>query len=237
MIVLTAEIEIKGENASPFRAQESLLGFSLFGESINYEYVVDRSNLLDLNSEIRDRADADQPSFGIFSNGGSLSFKDKNGRFESYANFGILQGGESIKLFLTNTVTKKKEQIGSYFANDWDYDNNNRSITVSFDDGLEGLQEIFVSGIEYDFLRANNLQGESLSWVYNTLYALTPDKYGFLPYEQLDYKTQQKLKVDIRYPFLEGGSLWEQWDKLCKAALLHIYQKNGTTICEYKEGN
>lgn len=141
MITLTAEIEIKGENPRPFVIGESRIGYSLFGNSVNVVEKIDKRNMISSESEIRERADVDKPSFGLISSGGRISFRDNNSRFFAYASNGILKGNEPVKIFLCNTLSKKREQVGEYFATDWHYDNNSHSVDLYFSDNLEYLQE------------------------------------------------------------------------------------------------
>lgn len=239
MITLTVQMRIKSENPLPFTLGVSALGEgALLGEKIDETLKFDRRNLISLESEAMDRADIEQPSFGLFSSGGRIYFRDKNYLFLSFANSGILKGNEEIEVFLNNTISKTKKRVGKYFASDWFYDNNNNTIEISFSDGIEELQDIVVEKILYDFKRFDSLSGEDLSWFYKKLYEITPQKFGFKPFDELDSKTHERLKsVKVPYPFLENSSLWSAWDKLCQIGLLHIYKKNDLTICEYNEGN
>jgi hypothetical protein len=141
MITLTAEIEVNGANTSPFILGESPLGKSFFGEEILQAHFVNKTNILSCETEIRDRADIDKPSFGLISSGGTLSFKDPQKKFLNYANMKVLRGGEKVSIFLENTTAKAKEVVGNYFVKNWDYDNENFIVTVSFVDGIETIQE------------------------------------------------------------------------------------------------
>lgn len=236
MITLTAKMRIKGENPLPFSLGVSELGGgALFGETVDVEVVFDRRNLLSLESNAIDRSDIQLPSFGIISNGGSLSFKDNNSRFLGYANVGLLKENQEIEIFLKNTLTKSEQEIGTYYAYDWNYDNDSRSVSVSFKDDLEEMQDLILSKIEYDFEKG---EAKNLSWFYNQLRAQTPTKYGFPYLTSLDIKTKDVLnKTYIKYPYMEGVTLWSAWQKLCEAALLHIYKKNKSTVCKYNGGN
>lgn len=217
MIVLTAEIDIKGENDSPFVLGESQLGYSTFGTNIDTTFVVDKRNILSLESEIRDRADADKPSFGVISSGGSMSFKDKNGMFESYANIGSLRGGEPIKVFLINSINHNKQQVGSYYAADWDYDNDNRSVSVSFNDDLERMQ-----GIATPTLNLLEQDGVSLLDLYSKAKEIAINN-GF----QFDETNTSALdfmqKMKVSYAYMLSGNLWQLFDKISVACCANVF--------------
>jgi hypothetical protein len=204
MITLTAEIRVQGENPSPFRLGVSRLGENMFGEEIDNNEVIDKRKIISLESEIRDRADIDKPSFGLISSGGQLSFRDTNSHFLNYANNGILKGGEQVLIFLNNTVTKNKKQVGEYFSNDWNYDNDNRSVSVSFDDNLEDLQENKLSSVPIQY------EEKSLKYFYDII------TNGFsnisLSENVSDFLNNYKLK----YPFMDSSTLWGGFAKICE---------------------
>lgn len=218
MITLTAQMRIQGENPLPFTIGVSELGGgALFGETIDEEVKFDRRNLLSLESEVKDRADIDKPSFGIISTGGSLSFKDNSSRFLNYANAGLLTEGIEIKIFLENTVKKTKKQVGQYYTTDWNYDNDSRSVSVSFKDDLEEWQEVSV-GLELVGSRSKNAFS-----LYEYLKEKTPLKFNF----KEDFLSKDHLKkIGIDFLYLENGTLWSQWKKLCEIAMLFIYKDN-----------
>ena len=236
MITLTAEIKVKGENPSPFRLGVSRLGKGLLGETIDNTEVINKRNILHSESEIRDRAEIDKPSFGIISTGGSLSFKDNIYRFLNYANVGLLTEGIEIKIFLENTIKKTKKQVGQYYTTDWDYDNDSRSVSVSFKDDLEEWQDINVYGINYDPRKPDS---KTMSFFYEYLYSKTPPKYKMLPLSLLSQETQTILReISVVYPMLEEGNLWSQWQKLCESCGLYIYKDEiGQTVCKYAKGS
>lgn len=237
MITLTASMKIESENPLPFVLGSSALGsVSLFGEKIDVEAIFDRRNLLSLEGEIIDRGDIQLPSWGIISNGGSLSFKDKNFRFYNYANAGILKEGIKVELFLNNTLSKSKNQVGTYYTSKWEYDNDNNSVSVSLKDDLEEWQDINVYGIDYD---PRNPESKTMDFFYNYLHGKTPEKYNMLSFGELDDKTSTILKLTtIKYPLMGSGNLWEQWVKLCECCALYIYKnKNARTVCEYSNGS
>lgn len=217
MITLTAQMRIQGENPLPFTLGVSELGGgSLFGETIDEEVKFDRRNLLSLESEVKDRADIDKPSFGIISTGGSLSFKDTTSLFLNYANAGLLTEGIEIKIFLENTIKKTKKQVGQYYTTDWDYDNDNRSVSVSFSDDLEDLQNE-----KYILYETATTTNENIS------------KSAYLIFENLIYtntiissKAREILNNTRIYDsyIKKDENKWSSLQKMCDLCGLHIYK-------------
>lgn len=223
MIVLTAQIRIQGENPSRFTLGVSILGDgSMFGKEIDEEIVFDRRNTTSLESEIQQKDDASQPSFGIISNGGSLSFRDTNSKFLLYANAGLLTEGLGIKVFLENTITKAKKQVGLYYTTDWDYDNDNRMVRVSFADNLEKLQSPIVS-LE-DTVSPQNMY-EILQWLLSK--NLNIDSTCI--FTEAAKSSLENTRCE--YPVLEEGkSLWNHIDQICKICGLCVYQANNEIV-------
>lgn len=217
MITLTAEIKIPQESKNPFIIGKGQLGFQRFGDFYYETEIIDKRNIISLESEIRDRADIDKPSFGLISSGGRLSFRDDNSRFLSYAQSGILKGNEKIEVFLNNTISETREQVGAYFANDWDYDNENHSVIVSFNDGLEEMQNIEVD----TFDKRENSEYNGLK-IFEYMQSLSREK-GFEVYIDPYYELVLS-DTNIEYPYINGGSLWSQWEKICKTFCFSMYK-------------
>ena len=252
MITLTAKIEINQENPVPFTIGKSVIGGNaLIGETINVTKEFDRRNLLSIERSIFDRSDLKLPSWGIISNVGNLEFNDINNRFLGYANAGLLVEGMKCELYLNNTLAKgATEKIGTFYTDTWDYDNDNRVVSVSLKDDLEEWQEINVEGFSYDPRMTNiGFEEKILRRFYKYLWKITSNRvyggikgkgnYNMLAFEELDYETRQHLvDIYIQYPLLASGSLWQQWTKLCQVGQLHIYKNNdGVIVCRYNGGN
>lgn len=236
MITLTAEIEINGANTSPFILGISSLGYSFFGENMLQTYLVNKRNVLSIDTETKDRGDIQLPNWGVISNGGSLSLKDKDARLLGFANAGVLVEGLPVTLFLENTLTKQRRQVGAYYTEKWSYDNDNRSVNVSFKDDLEEWQDINVEAIEYDPRKPDS---KPMRFFYEYLHSKTPSKYNMMPFSMLDQETKDVLEnIIVRYPMLEEGNLWSQWQKLCDSVGAYIYKnKNGETVFRYAKGS
>lgn len=237
MITLTATIEIKRSLPNPFKLGASRLGSSAtFGTEVNNAQPIDLHNLLSLESELFDRSDLKMPSWGIISNKGKIGFNDPNKRFLGYANNGVLVEGAPVKIILSNTlVNGATEVVAERETDQWDYDNDNRTVSVTLKDDLEEWQEITIDGIDYD---PRNPVARNLKYFYVYLWEMTQGNYNMLSFAQLDTETQSVLEnTYVQYPLLESGTLWQSWDKLAQVAQAHIYKKKGVVIFRCNGGN
>ena len=213
MITLTAEIEINGKVIP-----------------------LNNKRIISISANSFDRSDITRPSYGIISNTGELEFNDFDSEFLNYANQRLLTSDLPVSIFLNNTLYKIRQQIGEFQTRSWNYDNNNKRVSVSLKDDLEEWQDISINGISY-----NPIYNEttSMSYYYQTLRLKTPIKYQMLPFKELDEKTQLILNdTTVEYELLRGGTLWEQWRKLCEVCALYIYKnREGKTVCTYTYGS
>jgi hypothetical protein len=213
MITLTAEIEINGK-----------------------VILLNNKRIISISSKIFDRSDITRPSYGIISNTGELEFNDFDSEFLNYANQRLLTSDLPVSIFLNNTLYKTNQQIGKFQTRSWNYDNNNRRVSVSLKDDLEEWQDIPFVGISY-----NPIENETLpmSSYYGYLYSKTPKKYQMSHFNELDPKTKSILtETKIEYKMLKDGNLWEQWRKICEVCALYIYKnREGKTVCTYTYGS
>ena len=214
----------------------------IMGIYIEVSINIDYRNLISLNRSITYRGDNKFPSYGIISNTGNLEFNDLNGEIRDYAERMWLTSDLKVEIKLKNTLANTEEKVGVFETRDWDYDNDNRSVSVSLKDDLEEWQDIYVEGFSYDprepfKIIADGKMSNVYEWLQNT--ERTPEKYQMLAFEQLDEKTQTILEsTKVDYPLLEKGTLWEQWQKLCEVCGLYIYKNNeGDTVCTYTYGS
>jgi hypothetical protein len=192
--------------------------------------------LISAESNLSYRADKKLPSFGILSNTGNLEFNDIDGRIKLFAENNLLKSDVEVELYLRNTLTNTQEQIGNFYTDVWNYDNDNRQVSVSLKDGLEELQDITpTQKLQYD---PRNPKSLLLRDIYTFLWQRTPRKYGFITYGSLDETTKDiMLNTVINYPLIEQGTLWQMWTKLCEVGGLYIYkQADGLTRCSYTYG-
>ena len=187
---------------------------------------IDRKNILSLNSNIFDRSDLKLPSWGIISNTGNIEFNDTDGKVLNYTENLLLQSGLKCEIKLNNTLVEgASETIGLFETDEWDYDNDNRVVSVILKDDLEEWQTILIE--EYPLQNAMTMYE-----IYEYLVGKTPSKWEFI----LDNENATRLKnITCPYPYLESANLWAQWQKLCEVCALYIYKNNeGKVVVQHK---
>ena len=241
MITLTAKIHLNSTIPNPFVIGRSVIGGTdLIGSYLIGEINFNNHNTVSLERSIFDRSDTKLPSYGIISNTASLEFNDANSKFLGYAISGMLNQGIKVEFFINNTLYKNSEKVGEFFSSNWEYDNDNRSVSVSLKDDLEEWQDIQVQGFDYDPRKPFEIIGEGrFHNIYKWVWGKTPNKYQMLDYDSLDETTKGILyATKINYPLLKSGTLWEQWQKLCEVCGLYIYKNNkGKVVCTYTYGS
>jgi hypothetical protein len=198
---------------------------------------IDSSSLKSLSFSITDRGDVEQPNFGIFSNSGSMEIMDKYGHWLGLVEAGALKEGIKCTIYLNNTLENIQKTIAVAETTDWDYDNDNRVVSVTLKDDLEEWQQINIPASEYD---PRKPEAKPYSWLYEELWRITTSKgYNMQSLSDLDEATKRILqRLYFEYPILYAGTLWDAWTKLCNVACLHIYKNGeGIIVCKYNGGN
>lgn len=198
---------------------------------------IDDSNLLSFERTIMSKGNISQPSFGIISNSGSLSFIDKDGEILDLVAQQLVNSGNVISIYLENPQYGTSEQIGYFNSRQWSYTNSQSLVDITLKDNLEEWQSINVPAINYTPTISTEQTAE---WLYRYLQDenITPAKFNMQAFEDLDEQTQAVLSnTIIQYPILESDNLWNAWDKLCQLCFLNIYMDNsGQTVCKYSGG-
>lgn len=222
-------IEIKNWNTPNYPLR-------MYGIYLELGIEVNVQNMISLSRNSTDRSDYRLPNWGIISNTCDIEFKDLNGEILDYIEQDLLVQGLTCNVYINNTLTKQSQKIGVYNSESWNYDSDNRIVSVNLKDDLEEWQNINVEEISYD---PRDTTQKNLQFFYEYLYEKTPDKYSMLSFGELDGTTQNILtSTIIRYPLLNSGSLWQQWTKICQVAQAHIFKNNeGKTVFVYNGGN
>lgn len=212
--------------------------FVISGIYTSIDIIVNKRNLISFNGKITDRSDIKTPSYGIISNTGNLEFKDINGEIRDYAEQMLLTSELKAYIRLENTLYNAIEYVAVYETREWNYDNDNRKVSVSLKDNLEEWQDIYIEGFDYD-PRNPTKNFENALGLYIWLKKNTPIKYVLPIAQDLDSKTKDILSnTKIPYPLLKSGTLWQQWTKLCQLCGLYIYKKpSGAIACTYTYGS
>ena len=203
---------------------QSLLGDgSVFAEADKKMILIGKRNKRSIEVDILSRDSIETPSWGIISNRGTVSFiDDAEGSLYKYAASGALRSGYPIEIFCENTITKKSERIAYMFTEKWNYNNNNRNVSVSIKDDLERFQEIQFSGIELS-------QSSTLYDIYE-IFKSASQRYGF-SFSPLKDEVRDILKATtIEFPVISAGNLWSKWDNLCKCACIYIYKNHDNEV-------
>jgi hypothetical protein len=193
-------------------------------------------NSFSIERSIFDRSNFETADWGVISNGGNLKFVDSDGEIKRLAVLRQIKSGMLVNLYLENTLAKSKSNIGQFLTEKWNYDNDNRQVSVTFKDELEEWQDIVVEKVVYNPFAEKNL---SFEWLYNYLFELTPSKYDMLKFESLDEDTKIILSNrKFEFFILDAKNLWSAWTQFCVACQCHIYKdNNGKTVCKYNGGN
>jgi hypothetical protein len=204
-----------------------------------HNYVVDIRNIISMSFSINERSDLNLPNYGIISNVGNIEFYDNDKTILLLAENLRLEKGLDCYIYLNfykDGDAEFGEIIAKYYTDQWSYDNENFSVSLSLKDDLEEWQDINVEKINYD---PRVPQSQPMSYFYKYLYNITVSKgYSMVSYNELDQDTKYILdNIFVQYPLLKNGTLWQQWTKLCQACQLHIYKDNGVIQCKYSGGN
>lgn len=198
---------------------------------INIE--IDRDNLLSFQSDILDRSNVQEPTYGVVSNSARISFSDLDEQVLDLISQKILKEGLAIEVNLGNDIANVNEQVCLMYIQSLSYDSDNKQVNLSLKDRLEMWQEINLDAIYYTPQMSTP---QNAQWYYEKFYSITKNNgYNILAFSELDTNTQSALSnTIIQYPLLDDSNLWEAWEKLCKLCLLHIWQNNeGKVIVKY----
>lgn len=194
MITLTAKITIDG----------------------NTKIDINKRSILSIDYSTITRDNVAMPSWGIISNNGSIKFVDYDGTIKSLIQQNKLSQNADAVITLEDTLTKSNMSVSCFLTKKWNYDNNDKTVTVSLGDDLEEWQDIQARELNLSQSLNTGLD------VYVFLKNITPTKWEF---EELDEITTEVLSnYQIRHAYLEATNLWQQWNKLCIACGLHIFK-------------
>ena len=203
-------------------------------------YDVNIKNIISMKFTINERSDLKLPSYGIISNVGEIEFYDNDKTILLLAENLRLEKGLPCNIYLeyygNDETPVYLDNVAQYYTDQWNYDNENFSVSLSLKDDLEEWQDINVEGLNYD---PRNPQSQPFSYFYKYLHGITTEKgYNMVSYDRLTNETKSILdNYFVQYPLLESGTLWQQWTKLCQVCQFHIYKDKGIIQCKYLGGN
>lgn len=184
-------------------------------------------NLLNIEFSGQDRSNPMLPSWGIYSNSGSLEMYDADGDLASLKKEGSLLNS-TINIYLVTDT--RKEQIGSFIIKKVSEPKQDFIIKIEFSDTLTHWQEIQLPEFYYP-------------------YSSTSEDNIFLIDLYKDVARAARVAVSlttdarvvlegIYLPVmkLESGSFWAQMNKICEASACYIYCDNQGTPTMYHDG-
>lgn len=193
----------------------------------NNVFVFDKKNLISLTFDILDRADVKMPNWGIISNSGSMTLIDRKGEIKELAKSKKLKGNITIDFYLTNTLAKSTQNVGSFFAQKWDYDSENKTVSINFGDELTQWQNIQIVPLEVNLTKSKVYYETALSLL-----------------DGIATKANIQFEIDeITISHLQGilvplpnysGSVWSVLEDFAIAFQLRIYKNYlGQIVCKY----
>jgi hypothetical protein len=191
--------------------------------------------MLSISSPTAFKSNLNKPDYGVLSMSGNIEFIDYDGSVEALANNLLLVEGLKAEIYLNNTLTGKSVKVGDWITGKWNYEPNDRTVTVTIHDGLENWQEIEVPRVNYD---AKSGKSKSLWEFYDYLFEITQSNgYNMTHRSDLDTEAKSILQTVVVYPRLEAGNLWHCWQKLAEAAQSYVYMgQDGIIKFKYDGG-
>lgn len=152
----------------------------------------------------QDREDALSPCWGLKSNSGRLDFYDGYGVINNLNSFGKIVG---MPIDLYCDCGDRSSQIGGFYISNVSQDKQAINTTVEFQDELAQWQELEVE-------KKHLTEEMSVMAFANTLN---------IPLRYDDSATSSFLRsIIIKFPYIEGGSYWAVWTKICEFAMCYI---------------
>ena len=210
-------------------------GLIVTGIYVDITIMVDEKNLDSFTYGLYDRASNDEPSYGVVSNSGTLSFVDSTGEILDYANMRLLKDLTGVEICVSNTITKESQVFIKAFTQEWEYDNDSRVVTLTIADGLSAvLQNI---PFYNDLFHAYKSSGDrAFVEIYNDIYEMVPSYFSMPSYDELNADVKsliENISADSYKP--EEGNLWAAIDAFAKAVGLHIYYDNNKIKIEVSQ--
>ena len=201
---------------------------------------LDKRNTVSIDTKLIDRADTKLPRWGIVSNKAKLTFVDydvdDDGSVKKLLSSLKLTSKTTASVYIKNTLTGASADYGKYFAESWDYDNDNRKVTVSLSDGIEKLQDInfdpYLNKSIFVYDLSKSPYALRASEIYNALRTITVNNgFDMLDYNSLDKNTISHINlITITYPYIEASSLWNVWQNFAEALQCHLYKNASCKI-------
>lgn len=210
-------------------------GLIVTGIYADITIVVDEKNLDSFTYSLYDRGNNGEPSYGVVSNSGTLSFVDSTGEILDYANMRLLKDLTGVEVRVSNSITKESHVFIKAFTQEWEYDNDSRVVTLTIADGLSAvLQNI---PFYNELFQAEKSSGDkAFVEIYNDIYDKVPSYFSMPSYDELNADVKSLIEnISADSYKLEEANLWSAIDAFAKAVGLHIYYDNNKIKVEVSQ--
>lgn len=210
-------------------------GLIVTGIYTDITIVVDEKNLDSFTYSLYDRENNSEPSYGVVSNSGTLSFVDSTGEILEYANMRLLKDLTGVEICVSNSITKESHVFIKAFTKEWEYDNDSRVVTLTIADGLSAvLQNI---PFYNELFQAQKSSGDTaFVEIYNDIYDKVPSYFSMPSYDELNADVKSLIEnISADSYKLEEANLWSAIDAFAKAVGLHIYYDNNKIKVEVSQ--
>lgn len=207
------------------------------------ELVFNKTNIISCDFSRNSRGIDYVVSYGLISNTGSITIKDKNGRILELLKNNALKETSNTKIIISleNSLAKNKQyKIATFHIESIDYNKLNNECTISFYDKLSDLQNIsfslYVNPFNFYETIKNGKMSEIYDYIVNNYNKVLFDYCGFemVKFSSLDKKTQNILSnTIINIPFLKEDTFWNCLTKISQVCGLYFYMDvdNNLTCC------
>ena len=170
------------------------------------------SLLIDVRFTGLDRSDVTSPSFGIYSNSGSIEFIDKGNAVKALKESGLLLNSV-IEIFLSNRY--RDAQIGSFIISDGKYSLHGGSSKLSFKDKLAAWQDVMIPNNKVLSMSAMNLEDIRHQIATSVKGLDISTYYG-------DKASSRWSMLWVKTPYVESSSFWAFMTKGCEITGCYI---------------
>lgn len=205
------------------------------GISSGIETVIGTSQILNLSFSNADRGDTTMPSWGIYSNSGTLSFVD-NANIVNALKMRQRFYKSKLQVFLKNA--KSEKLIGTFSLTNGAINEESKVAEINFADDFEKLQDIKVN--EKKLITYDNTVGMTLEEIRTYVSGNLVDRLGLgdITLGFADAKTEARwTQIWIKYPMVEASSYWAFLTKCCELSGCYVScDEKGRAIIKYGGG-
>lgn len=184
---------------------------------------IESNEITNVDFSGQDRSNILTPSWGIKSNTGEIEVYDMSGAIEGMKTAGVIIDS-NIKLFLK--ADNRQEQIGSFYINKAEKDDQSAKIKLNYQDILESWNNYNIGNKR---VRSNAYLDNYLNFVLNDM----ANRIKFF-----DDETEQLWKsIRLEKAYLKEGSMWATVAKFCEVSGSYVFcDKEGNAVIKYNGG-